>query len=63
MGIPACQTRYFPLQDYLQRIDYQGEIRPDVATLKAVIRCHGLAIPFENLDVLGGLPISLSRMT
>lgn len=53
------RTAPFPLADYLQRIAYSGEINTRADTLKAVLRCHGRSIPFENLDVLGAKPISL----
>jgi N-hydroxyarylamine O-acetyltransferase len=39
------------LSDYLKRIGFQGDPRPDVATLRALHRAHQYAIPFEDLDV------------
>jgi len=47
------------LSAYLDRIDFTGEPRPDLATLEQVQRRHLLAIPYENLDVLLGKPVSL----
>ncbi|QNK01871.1 arylamine N-acetyltransferase family protein [Dyella telluris] len=47
------------LDRYLQRIDYVGEPRVDVATLRALATAHIAAIPFENLDPLLGTPVSL----
>jgi len=39
------------LRAYLNRIRYNGEVRADLATLRAVHRAHQYAVPFENLDV------------
>jgi N-hydroxyarylamine O-acetyltransferase len=39
------------LANYLARIGFTGEGRPDFATLTAIHRLHVNAIPFENLDV------------
>lgn len=39
------------LQAYLDRIRFHGEVRADLATLRAVHRAHQYAVPFENLDV------------
>jgi N-hydroxyarylamine O-acetyltransferase len=39
------------LSAYLHRIHFDGIVRPDLATLKALHRAHQYAIPFENLDV------------
>jgi len=44
------------LAAFLRRIGFEGEARPDLATLKAVHRAHLLAIPYENLDVQLGRP-------
>ena len=46
------------LAAYLDRIGFQGEARPDLATLRAVHRAHLLAIPYENLDVQLGRPLT-----
>jgi N-hydroxyarylamine O-acetyltransferase len=39
------------LANYLARIGFAGEPRPDFATLTAIHRLHANAIAFENLDV------------
>src|SRR5262245_46042277 len=39
------------LADYLASIGFEGDARPDFATLAAIHRLHANAIPFENLDV------------
>src|SRR6185503_6394389 len=47
------------LQAYLDRIGFAGEARPDLATLTALHRAHLLAIPYENLDVQFGTPVTI----
>ncbi|WP_328536290.1 arylamine N-acetyltransferase family protein [Streptomyces sp. NBC_00344] len=44
---------------YLTRIGHQGETDAAVGTLRALHRAHVAAIPFENLDVALGRPVSL----
>jgi N-hydroxyarylamine O-acetyltransferase len=47
------------LAAYFQRIGYRGRYQPDLALLSALTVAHTQSIPFENLDVLLGRPISL----
>jgi N-hydroxyarylamine O-acetyltransferase len=47
------------LSAYLNRIHFDGSVRPDLATLRAIHRAHQYAIPFENLDVQLGRPVGL----
>lgn len=47
------------LAAYLDRIGYQGPRRADLETLKGVHRAHALAVPYENLDVQLGRPVSI----
>lgn len=47
------------LDAYLARIGYDGPLQVDAVTLAALHRAHGLAIPFENLDVQLGQPPTL----
>jgi len=47
------------LQTYLDRIRYRGDIRPDHAALAALQQAHICAVPFENLDVQLGRPVTL----
>jgi N-hydroxyarylamine O-acetyltransferase len=49
----------FDLDAYLERIRWRGERAPTLATLASLMRAHITAIPFENLDVLLGLPVRL----
>jgi N-hydroxyarylamine O-acetyltransferase len=47
------------LDAYLERIGYTGDRHPAAAVLEALHLAHATHIPFENLDVLRGLPIRL----
>src|SRR6266550_822553 len=58
MNDPAGSVS-FDLAAYLRRIGYAGELSPSRATLDALHRAHATAIPFENLDILLGVPIRL----
>ena len=44
---------------YLTRIGYTGPRTPDATTLAALHHAHILAVPFENLDIGLGRPITL----
>ncbi|MDD3836962.1 MAG: arylamine N-acetyltransferase [Phenylobacterium sp.] len=43
---------------YLARIGYAGELNANLATLRALHRAHLLAVPYENLDVQLGRPLT-----
>ncbi|MFZ0267551.1 arylamine N-acetyltransferase family protein [Caulobacter sp.] len=47
------------LDAYFARIGYDGPRQPTLAVLRAIHQKHPDAIPFENVDVLLGRPISL----
>lgn len=47
------------LSAYLQRIDYTGSLVANEASLNALHLAHATHIPFENLDILLGMPISI----
>ena len=47
------------LSAYLRRIGYGGALSPTRATLDALHLAHATSIPFENLDILLGVPIRL----
>jgi N-hydroxyarylamine O-acetyltransferase len=47
------------LDAYLHRIGHAGPAAPDLATLRALALAHAMAIPYENLDPLLGLPVDL----
>ena len=46
------------LAAYLDRIGFEGEPRAVLATLQTLQRRHMLAIPYENLDVQLGWPVT-----
>ena len=48
------------LPRYLERIGCQGSLRPDIASLKRLQKAHVFSVPFENLDVQLGIPVSMS---
>lgn len=48
------------VQPYLDRIRYRGDVRPDHAALVALQQAHICAVPFENLDVQLGRPVTLA---
>lgn len=50
----------FNLTAYCQRIGYTDELRPDITTVQALMQHQLRSVPFENLDVLAGKPISLN---
>lgn len=49
------------ISSYLRRINYDGELRPTVETLKLLHRAHLSAVPFENLDIHLGREIKLDE--
>ena len=44
---------------YLQRIGYNGTPRADFTTLHNLQRLHLQTVPYENLDIMRGVPLSL----
>jgi N-hydroxyarylamine O-acetyltransferase len=49
----------FDMGAYLARIGYDGALTPTIETLSGLHFAHSTSIPFENLDILLGEPISL----
>ena len=47
------------LERYLERIGWTGGLAPSFETLAGLVQHHIIKIPFENLDVLLGRPVSL----
>lgn len=56
MAVEALTPRQ--LAAYLARIGLSMPVTPDRATLDAIVRAHVRAIPFENLDVQLGRPLT-----
>ena len=48
------------LSKYLERIGFSGTASPTVGSLTALMRAHTLSVPFENLDVQLGRPLTTS---
>jgi len=44
---------------YLERIGFEGGIGNDYATLCRLQYCHLSTVPYENLDILAGIPLKL----
>lgn len=49
------------VQKYLARIHYQGSVQPTLENLHILHRQHLLNIPYENLDILNNVPLSLKQ--
>lgn len=47
------------IKQYLQRIGYNQTISPDLVTLSGLQWAHITHIPYENLDILADIPLSL----
>ena len=47
------------LQPYLDRIEYGGAVEPNFDTLCTLHEAHVCSVPFENLDVQLGRPLSI----
>lgn len=54
---PGLGTRH-RLEAYFERIRYDGDVKPTLETLRALQRQHVLNVPFENLDVQLGRPLT-----
>ncbi|MWV42949.1 acetyltransferase [Paenibacillus sp. HJL G12] len=44
---------------YLERIRYEGKVEPTATVLASLQEHHIHAVPYENLDILSGVPLSL----
>jgi N-hydroxyarylamine O-acetyltransferase len=58
MTQPLAETR-IDLDAYFERIGYDGERAPTLATLRAIHARHATMIPFENLSPLLRQPVRL----
>jgi len=52
-------TNKMNVEDYLRRIGFEGEAKADLATLEQLQYRHFLTVPYENLDILRNVPLSL----
>lgn len=55
----CAKTARMDLAAYFARIGYDGPVRPDAATLIGLHRAHRSAVPYENLDVQLGIPLTV----
>ena len=46
-------------KEYLKRINYSGDLSPNLVVLKQLQKAHLLTVPFENLDIHYDNPIEL----
>ncbi len=46
-------------EEYLNRINYSGELKPNINVLRELQRIHLFNVPFENLDIHSQTPIEL----
>jgi N-hydroxyarylamine O-acetyltransferase len=58
-GHAPIEKDVMDLASYFSRIGYTGSRSPTLATLNAIVARHVESIPFENLDILLGRPISI----
>lgn len=49
------------INQYLKRIEWKGPVGCDLDTLNRILRAHYQHIPYENLDVIQGKPLSLDE--
>jgi N-hydroxyarylamine O-acetyltransferase len=57
---PRGATAELNVAAYLERIGYRGPITPSAGTLRALHLAHLYTVPFENLDIGLGRPLSLA---
>ena len=48
-----------PIEPYLARIGCAGPVQPTLETLNALQSLHNESVPYENLDIMNGVPLSL----
>lgn len=59
---PAFSLTPDQAAQYLRRIDTPHPTHPDATALRRLVVAHGLAVPFENLDVHAREPISTTDL-
>lgn len=57
-GKPMTQQQ---LEAYLVRIHMEAPVQPDLEYLTRLQMAHASHIPFENLDMMHGIPVTLDR--
>ena len=59
MGTNIAEYAQLKLKRYFDRIGYRGDTRPTVSTLASLLRRHACSVPFDNLDVQLGRPLTI----
>jgi N-hydroxyarylamine O-acetyltransferase len=59
LGGAGWQGDLLDLDAYLDRVGYEGDRSPTLASLRGLQRGHVTSIPFENLEIFLGRPIPL----
>lgn len=54
------RAKNFVLQSYLERVRYAGPVTADIGGVSSLMRHQLRAVPFENLDMRAGRPVSLA---
>ena len=47
------------VEKYLERINYDGDLSISSETLSHLVYCHLTSVPYENLDIMNNIPLSL----
>jgi N-hydroxyarylamine O-acetyltransferase len=47
------------VEKYLERINFCGDLSINYDTLSQLVYCHFTSVPYENLDILNNIPLSL----
>ena len=47
------------IEKYLKRINYEGDLSVSYNTLSRLVYCHFTSVPYENLDILNHISLSL----
>lgn len=58
-GVSEWGVELLNVTTYAERLGYHGDLEPTRATLRALHAAHVATIPFDNLEVFLGRPISL----
>src|SRR5438094_10117577 len=57
--IMSINSRKVDAASYLKRIGYRGPLTPHIDLLRRLHHRHLLSVPFENLDIHLGRPVTL----
>ena len=54
-----ADNQIFSVEKYLKRIHFTGDLTVSYDTLAQLMYCHFTSVPYENLDILNHIPLSL----